>query len=32
MVAHPTLVKRPVFEGKGILLQCFTDVVKNKLN
>jgi len=32
MVAHPTLVKRPVFEGKGILLQGFTDAVKNKLN
>lgn len=31
MAAHPTLVKRPVFEGEGVLLQGFTDEVRQKL-
>ncbi|HEY9079799.1 ArsC family reductase [Magnetovibrio sp.] len=32
MVAHPTLVKRPVFEDKSVLLQGFTDDVRRQLS
>ena len=32
MVAHPTLVKRPVFEAKNVLLQGFTDDVRRQLS
>ena len=32
MVAHPTLIKRPVFVGEGFVLQGFTDAVRDKLN
>ena len=32
MVAHPTLVKRPVFDGENILLQGFTDTVRQQLS
>lgn len=28
MVAHPTLIKRPVFEGNGLFLQGFTEEVR----
>lgn len=31
MVAHPTLVKRPVFESEGLVLQGFSDDVRGKL-
>jgi len=31
MVAHPTLIKRPVFEGKSYVLQGFTDDVRAQL-
>ena len=32
MVAHPTLVKRPVFEGEGLVLQGFNDSVQARLS
>jgi len=32
MVAHPTLVKRPVFEQEGSVLQGFTDDVRRQLS
>ncbi|MBL4748025.1 MAG: ArsC family reductase [Magnetovibrio sp.] len=28
MAAHPTLIKRPVFEGENILIQGFTEEVR----
>lgn len=31
MVAHPALIKRPVFEREGLILNGFTDEVKNRL-
>jgi len=31
MVAYPALIKRPVFEGKGLFLQGFTDEVRQSL-
>lgn len=31
MTQHPTLVKRPVFEGKGLVLQGFSDAVRDLL-
>lgn len=32
MVAHPTLIKRPVFEGNGLILNGFTDAVRARLS
>lgn len=32
MAAHPTLVKRPVFEGNDFILQGFTDAVRGRLS
>ncbi|MBL4613584.1 MAG: arsenate reductase [Magnetovibrio sp.] len=32
MVAHPTLVKRPVFEFQGLVLQGFTDAVRQRIS
>jgi len=32
MVTHPTLVKRPVFEIKGVILQGFTDDVRRQIS
>lgn len=31
MMAHPTLIKRPVFEGDGFVLSGFTDKVRAHL-
>jgi len=32
MSEHPTLVKRPIFEDKGIVIQGFTDDVRARLS
>jgi len=32
MVAHPTLVKRPVFEREGDILQGFSDDVRRQIS
>lgn len=32
MAAHPTLVKRPVFEHGGIVLQGFSDAIRARLS
>jgi len=32
MVAHPTLVKRPVFEQEGTVLQGFSDDVRRQIS
>jgi len=31
LVRHPTLAKRPIFEGKGYIINGFTDAVRAKL-
>ena len=32
MAGHPTLVKRPVFEGEGLVLQGFSDAIRARLS
>lgn len=31
MFQHPTLIKRPVFEGNGLILNGFTDAVRARI-